>query len=355
MSNETAERARELALETVPCDLCTTDHFQKELEGIDWEFGRKEQFTLVKCLHCGLLQLNPRPAVSSTPAIYPSHYGFYQKPAKALPAGNFMSRMKTFLAGYCTWSGPLFHSARTESSGIPPSYPYYGYLKKGREIFDVGCATGCTVYPYGESGSLLDLKAKGWNPHGCEREPAAAQTGNESGLDIKVGEIGELSLPDNFFDSVRFNHVLEHSVSPMRDLAAAARIIKPGGMVLISGPNIQSAAFFLFHRQWSGLDLPRHFYQFTPAILKTYCAAIGLRVTGEHFDSIPQDFMHSFKHFLHSAAISGTGRICSETNMLEEVFTSGSFQDIIHALAPLIQFFNDQRLGDNYTLVAVKE
>gem|GEM_PF-3068073 len=85
-------------------------------------------------------------------------------------------------------------------------------------ILDVGCATGSSLYPCGVSGSLLDLRTRGWNVHGCDINPRAAEVGQGMGMDIRVGGITEQTYPISTFDVVRFNHLLEHSRSPKDNL-----------------------------------------------------------------------------------------------------------------------------------------
>jgi len=82
----------QIVLEKVLCDFCQASDFEKETSGIDWEFGRQEQFSIVKCKKCGLFQFNPRPIVASIKLAYPGNYGFYQKKNK-----NFLLPIKDYL------------------------------------------------------------------------------------------------------------------------------------------------------------------------------------------------------------------------------------------------------------------
>jgi hypothetical protein len=96
----------------------------------------------------------------------------------------------------------------------------------------------------------------------------------------------------------------------MSDVSIAADLLKENGWLIVSVPNIDSAAFFLFQKYWSGLDLPRHFYDFTPTILRKYCEKAKLRVQGEYYDEQVSDFVHSTRHFLQSAEIIGRTAVC---------------------------------------------
>ena len=320
--------------EQVSCDLCKSTESEKELDGADWECGVSAKLSLVKCKQCGLVYLNPRPARNSLPLVYPLTYGFYQPPAR------FLSRL--------TNPHALFRAILEK---LRPTYPYLDATVTGT-ILDVGCATGHSVYPYGENGSLKQLKENDWHAYGCELDERAAEIGRASGLDIRLGRVSELDFGNQRFDVVRFNHVLEHCLSPMEDLSAAAKLLKHDGQLIVSGPNIQSAAYALFRQWWSGLDLPRHLYHFTPAILHKYCAKLGLRVYREYFDGYSEDLVHSLKHFLQSDSASDRNSACAHANVIAQLFGPLSRWRLSQVAKVLASRFNGMGLGDNYTLIA---
>jgi len=304
------------------------------LDGIDWEFGIREQFRLVRCNNCSLIYLNPRPALASIPMIYPPTYGYYK------PTGGGLRRI-----------------LRNIYYKIVLPYPYLDRLKPGT-ILDVGCATGATNYPFGENGSLRQLKEAGWDAHGVELDERAAEIGRSYGIKIHVGRLTDF-VADHRFDVIRFNHVLEHSVSPSQDLAAAAALLAEGGRVIISGPNIASAAFYLFQKYWSGLDLPRHFYHYTPETLLELCKKQGLRMHSEHHDGRPMDLIHSLRHFLQSMEVDGHNSVCQgktgvPRNSIAETFRGIHWRCLYIAANTLAKLFNRKAISDSYTLVVVR-
>jgi len=206
------------------------------------------------------------------------------------------------------------------------------------------------VYPYGYSGSINELKLKGWKVSGCELDEVAVKIGDSSGLNIIHGGIMDVNFSANSFDVVRFNHVLEHSFSPMKDLSKAVQLLKKDGFIIISGPNINSAAYLLFGKYWSGLDLPRHLYHFTPEMLKKYFGKLNLVLVSDYFDSTVGDYIHSLKHFIHSLE----NKICSESNELSKIYKT-DYNNLVQSIIPLINFFNARKLGDNYTIIGMKK
>jgi hypothetical protein len=61
-------------------------------------------------------------------------------------------------------------------------------------------------------------------------------------------------------------------------MESIAKLLKPGGEVLIVVPNFESLERSLYGSQWPWLDVPVHFYHFGPATLSRMVASTGLRV-----------------------------------------------------------------------------
>ena len=55
-----------------------------------------------------------------------------------------------------------------------------------------------------------------------------------------VSSLEDAELPDGAYDIVICWNVLEHIDNPMRVLADFARAVKPGGLIVIALPNVQS-------------------------------------------------------------------------------------------------------------------
>ena len=323
-----------MKLEKVPCDLCGSVDFDKLVDGKDWEFGVPGDFCVVSCTGCGLGQLNPRPAADSFDLVYPEEYGFYQTPS--------MNRFKRLAKEVI-----VDLTSRLHISTPIRLYPYFAEIGlEAGSILDVGCATGGSVYPFGPSGSLQDLRTKGWSVYGCEISREAADQGRSLGIEIQYGTIGDVDFNDGEFDVVRFNHVLEHSLSPGKDLRSACALLKKGGFVVVSVPNIVSAAFRSFGHFWSGLDLPRHFYHFSPTSLQKYFDESGFETFAVRYDGTADDYIHSLKHTINEI----DGASCTKSNSLAKILPNGTI-DLRKSLTPIVDFYNDRCLGDSVTII----
>lgn len=125
-------------------------------------------------------------------------------------------------------------------------------LKKGARILDIGCATG----------GFIKMARNQFDTWGLDISEFAVERArlNNPGISqqIKAGRIEELKFPDNFFDCIVLWDVIEHLWDPLRTVSKLVKILKPGGMLTISTPNIGAPSAFLMGKHWHFMTLPEH-------------------------------------------------------------------------------------------------
>jgi 2-polyprenyl-3-methyl-5-hydroxy-6-metoxy-1,4-benzoquinol methylase len=119
---------------------------------------------------------------------------------------------------------------------------------KGR-LLEVGCGNG---------SRLLDLQKRGWVVEGQEIDPQAASYARSKGLHVHEGSLDHAGLPDASYEVILLSHVLEHVHRPVEILRECGRLLKPGGRLVLSTPNIESLGHRIYKRDWLALDPPRH-------------------------------------------------------------------------------------------------
>ena len=136
-------------------------------------------------------------------------------------------------------------------------------------ILDVGSATGIFLH---------EMASAGWEAVGVEPVTHAAEYAQARfGLEIFSGTLAKAPYESGSFDVVTFWDVLEHTFSPVEELAHVARLLAPGGLVAINVPNWHSVDRQLFGPHWIGFDPPRHLYVFTERTLTAMLRKAGFR------------------------------------------------------------------------------
>lgn len=227
-------------METAVCNLCGQDETRLVYQVQDNNYGCPGTFSLVQCVRCGLVYLNPRPAASEISAFYPVEQ---YHPFRAIHEGS------------TAVPAPL-HTQR--------AHRLTAHMGPGH-MLDVGCGSGLF---------LLAMQQQGWRVMGLEPNAAAAQFGRDAlHLDVRTGDI--FSLDTAVFDLITFWDVLEHTHSPLAVLQHAHQLLKPGGFLALNVPNWGSLERRLFRERWIALDAPRHLYHFTPQSLAAMLAVCG--------------------------------------------------------------------------------
>jgi SAM-dependent methyltransferase len=163
---------------------------------------------------------------------------------------------------------------------------------RGGRILDVGCA---------DARFLLSLDGSQWERWGVERSAPVVETvsGRFPELRMVTGDIHVRELPEGYFDVVSFWHVLEHLPAPAQVLARTRQLLKPGGTIVVSLPNLDSLQAHLFGRYWYGFDdVPRHLHHFTPPALARLFAGAGLAWVKGPLCFSPIVNHHCLKHSL---------------------------------------------------------
>jgi len=140
--------------------------------------------------------------------------------------------------------------------------------KSNMKLLDVGC---------GEGFFLFNASKAGYITRGVElSQDAAKYAKREFGLDVEVGLFEEMQFPENHFDVVTLWVVLEHVPYPLATLKETCRILKPGGMLAVSTPNIGGMLAKILRRRW--WEIRRvHINQFTTGTLMDIVQNAGFK------------------------------------------------------------------------------
>ena len=138
----------------------------------------------------------------------------------------------------------------------------------------------------------------GWKGHGVEFDPNSVKQAQNIGLKIKIGSLEDANYPDNQFDLITMNHVIEHLPNPVETLKECLRVLKPGGKLMMVTPNINAYGHTKFKSAWRGLEVPRHLNIFS---VKSLSEAI--RRAGFGILNIKTLSRSAFYMYIHSLEI----------------------------------------------------
>lgn len=201
-----------------------------------------EHYRIVQCRLCGLVYTDPRRPAG---AIWRD----YEQVVDERYLEEREGRIATF---------------RRNIQALETLVPNYN----GRRLLDVGAHVGVFVEVAQE---------RGWDAWGLEPSRWAVNMGRERGLNMIQGGLRDAELDSDSYDAVTMWDVVEHLLDPLAELREAARVLKPGGVLLAHTINIDSAFAQLMGKHWPWL-VEMHNYFFSPHTLGALVAKAGLRV-----------------------------------------------------------------------------
>lgn len=293
------------------CDLCDFTKTRLFIETVDRNY-KTGNFTYIQCTNCKLVWLSPRPIQSELNKYYPNVYRAYQPYIKpSLIQRVVRSFISNTMISKFFIKDTLFH------------------LKNKGKILDVGCASGQYMHI---------LNSWGWESYGVEISEKAVKTGLKSGLKmLKQGTLRSAKYQSNFFDAVRFSHVMEHVPSPRLELQETFRVLKVNGKVIILIPNIDSLFFRLFRSYWYPLEAPRHFYHYSPKTINKFLQKTGFKDIEINFTQSPYSLIRSLKY------VFGLKNVEKRYGI------------IMYPLAVIMRLFNIFKISDSLEVVATKK
>jgi SAM-dependent methyltransferase len=218
----------------------------------------QDQFYLNLCLNCCASFLSPPPTEEQLARAYDdSYYGRGEMKFTALIEKGL----------------DYFRSLRARR--------VRRYIAPPARILDIGCGNGRFL------GYLIE---RGFGAYGTELPGKAADRAAQiPQLNLKVGPLEDGDFSEDFFDGVCLWHVFEHLTAPKETLQIVGRILKPGGYLFMSLPNIDSLQSRLFKGKWLHLDPPKHLFLLGPKDLTTQMERLGFGLTKTRHFSLEQN------------------------------------------------------------------
>jgi 2-polyprenyl-3-methyl-5-hydroxy-6-metoxy-1,4-benzoquinol methylase len=261
----------------------------------------KGGYNLVRCAGCGLAYIDNPPTPERLSEIYSASANYHDELHD--PQSAAFARMSGVAQRH-------LDIVRKRSSG-------------GR-LLDVGCSTGLFLdkaHQAGFDGTGVEFSAE-----------SAGFARAQFGLSVTTGSIHDITNVRDSFDIVTMFDVIEHVPDPIADMRVAYDLLKPGGLFILSTPNIDG----LFPRlsyplakmlaYWPHPEPPHHLYQFSVRTLGGMLRKSGFAV-GE-VDHLNIDLSYSFgtlRTFMESPKILAYALIFAPIAKIGPLFRSGDW------------------------------
>jgi len=285
----------------IPCSLCGGEDFELIAQGYDYELETCcNRWRVGKCRVCRHVQLNPRPALASLGVIYPPHYYSYD-----------MSRSVNRVA---LWAKSILDLRRlnriTHSLGHVPD----GYL-------DVGCGDAKYLAAMRRQGASLDTLI------GLELDARAVEAAQKKGYRVLQKRIEDCTeIGANSLDLATMFHVIEHVADPVQCIRQLHTWLRPGGMLAIETPNLDSIDARMFGKSfWGGYHFPRHWHFFNADSLSRALTDAGFEVRKPKYVPGHSFWMYSIHHLLKYNSTLPLPRIARLFNPLRSVVIIAAF------------------------------
>lgn len=204
------------------CEICGKKSFKK--------FYRKNEYDLLRCSNCELVFVHPQPTDKELEKAYSYASGYFE------------------------------HNDFDENDLNPKFKEIFDVEKKGN-FLDIGCGNGSVVFA---------AKKYGWNAEGIDLNEGAVKRAKSKGLKITHTNIDNFKGRKNYYDLIFMGDLIEHVKTPKKTMQKAKNLLKVGGKIVLSTPNLNS--FFPKYSYvvskitgiiWSHPSPPYHLFEFS--------------------------------------------------------------------------------------------
>jgi 2-polyprenyl-3-methyl-5-hydroxy-6-metoxy-1,4-benzoquinol methylase len=216
---------------------------------------------LCRCTHCELVSVYPFPREEELRAVY---------------AAEYFKSDESSVKGYDDYESDRPNIVRTAARRLQE---IERLVPTGR-LLDVGCALGFF---------LEEARRRGWAVEGIDISAHAIQYAQDRlGLPAQVGTLGDARLAKDSFDVITLWDVIEHLPNPVAELGVCRDLLRPGGLLVLSTPDLESWVAKITGPRWMGFKLAdEHIYYFsrktiTLALEKAGFEMVEITTIGKH-------------------------------------------------------------------------
>lgn len=232
----------------VKCPVCNSTYCSVFLRLYDDRYGYPGNFQLFSCSACGHKFLQDEFSEELLTTLYSKYYPRSSfKIEEYKPHEELRGSFEAWLNGEKRFA--------------------FRWVSPGVTVLDIGCGF-CETLGYHQ--------VRGCKVYGVEADENARRVADKFGFNVHVGLFNPDIYENNYFDIVTMDQVIEHVKDPVETLRGVARILKPGGQVILSTPNPNGWGSKVFGRRWINWHIPYHIQHFSIQSMKLSASEAGL-------------------------------------------------------------------------------
>lgn len=243
----------------------------------DDRYGYAGVFRLMRCTACGHGHLE---GVDLTDAEVQALYSTYYPRRRMRPEDYCADVERT---GFTAWLDGFRSSA-------------FRWVSRDVKVLDIGCGS-CQALGYHAS--------RGCEVWGVESDENVRAVADRQGFNVRIGVFRPEDYPQDYFDTVTMDQVIEHMRDPVSVLSGVRRVLKPEGYVILSTPNAAGWGAKVFGSRWINWHAPYHLHFFTQRSMQLAADRAGLRA--ERLGTVTSSEWLSYQ-WMHLATFPKCGR-----------------------------------------------
>lgn len=138
--------------------------------------------------------------------------------------------------------------------------------KKPGTILDIGCGAG--VF-------MQSANAKGWLVTGVDASRAVKKYARGLKMEVKFGKIENIGFKDESFDVITMFQTIEHIGNPLSVVMKVRKLLKPGGIFLMTTPDENGFMARLMGKRWFGYRNIEHLFFYNTTSFRSLLKIAG--------------------------------------------------------------------------------
>jgi len=134
---------------------------------------------------------------------------------------------------------------------------------------------------------------------GIDLDKRAVEAARKSGLNVHLGSVEEMQLPEESYDLIFMIQTIEHVEKPAAILSSIFKLLKKNGKLVIVTDNTDSLDFKIYKdKYWGGYHFPRHWNLFNKKSLSKLAVKSGFEVEDLSTIVSPVNWVYSIHNSL---------------------------------------------------------